>query len=81
MKRHVLPAFILVTALSLTACRTATTPMDTQPSTNTQPTTAATNPTILPNPTIETNIPDPSVDTSMPIGEGITDNMENQIVG
>lgn len=64
MKKAGMIALTLVLTLSLAACgrknNNATTPMSTQSATET---------TIIPNiiPTMETNIPDPNVDATMPM--------------
>ena len=71
MKKISIIALGLIMAFSLAACGRS--------NNNTTDTTAATNPStdmnILPdmNPTLDTNIPDPSVDTSMPMYTDGTD--------
>lgn len=63
MKRFSIIALVFVLSLSLAACGRRKNNEMTVPTT-----TEATSNTIMPDimPTIETNIPDPSVDTSMP---------------
>lgn len=77
MKKFSIIALALVLTLSLAACgkknNETTTPTTTQPSTDM---------TVFPDidPTFETNIPDPNVDTSMPMytdGTNSTDSTDN----
>jgi len=84
MKKYSIYAVILVLAISLAACRMDGGNESTTRNTTNAPTTAT--PTIIPSmPTVETNIPDPSVDTGHlgdtegmdGTGTGATDGMDN----
>ena len=86
MKKFLVIATIIALALSVAGCR-RNMAEDTRPST-TAPVTVAptTEPTTMPSiipsidPTLETNIPDPDVDTSMPedfMTENTLDTQEN----
>ena len=73
MKKICIFALVLVFALSLAACGRKD---------NNETSSPSTDMTIIPDidPTIGTNIPDPSVDTSMPLytdGNGMTDETGN----
>lgn len=71
MKRFAFFALVLVLALSLCACgRRNDTPVNTMPSTDMS---------IIPDmdPTLDTNIPDPNVDTEMPLYTDNTNSTEN----
>lgn len=66
MKKVIITALLVLVAASFAACGCQMSTTDTTPTTESTP---ATNDTILPDtmPTMGTNIPDPSVDTEMPI--------------
>lgn len=71
MKKYVMIALVLVLALSLCACgRRNDTPVNTMPSTDMS---------VIPDmdATLDTNIPDPNVDTEMPLYTDNTNSTEN----
>lgn len=71
MKKFSILVLVLVLALSLCACGGRNdTPANTMPSTDIS---------VIPdmNPTLDTNIPDPNVDTEMPLYTDNTDSTEN----
>ena len=75
MKKMSVFILALILIVSLSACGRGNRNDETMPSAD----TSGTDMTILPdmNPTIDTNIPDPNVDTQMPIYTDGTDATEN----
>ena len=78
MKKLSMIALALVLSLSLAACGRSKN-NETSAPTNTTANNATFDPTMIPDmdPTKETNIPDPSVDTSMPKNTDATDGTDN----
>ena len=78
MKKLSMIALALVLSLSLAACGRGKN-SETSAPTNTTANKSTFDPTIIPDmdPTLETNIPDPSVDTSMPMDTDITEGTDN----
>lgn len=71
MKKVLIALLVLVMALSLVACRRRNNDVETTPTTTPQTSEMPFIPDM--DPTLDTNIPDPSVDTQMPIYTDGTD--------